>query len=515
MRKLTKYSLLGLVTLMSILSCQKQNQSAAPIDYSNVDPDNIAFTSDDIIQKSFGGLGVEWGAYEDTDKIAEGGWERVLSYMDYLQAARIRLMINYDWFCQNFDNHGNTDPNDDTWTYNFTNKYAKNMIEILEYCQVHHIDVAFGCWNVIGDFDEDPWKMMEKVTSDIRWAKITADILNFLVNQKGFSCIKWFVNSNEPNLVGAEGSSKNYNNTFSIWAKGVKNVRAALDKVGLRNIGIIGGDITVTDWEGAEEYFAGIANNLQSYVADYGAHFYVSNLAVDYGEMLEEVLNVRDHIKKIDGGLGTARQMNVWEAGLRDGKTDLDCQSLIDTVSYATRMTDFTLQCLAGGINGIVYWDFDDAMHFMYGENTTTPKEWGMFSSLAGASSGKQELRPWYHSTSLLCHLFKKGNKIYSPLQNHPVVNETFRTIATVSQDGTQAGFVCSNSGRRPVEKTFYLDDKVQGDKLYIYNFSSDTYKIGEDGFIIPNEIIDGSLNKKITLTIPNSTSIFVSNTRL
>ena len=43
--------------------------------------------------------------------------------MDHLGAARIRLMISYDWFCQNFDDKGNDDKTDDTWTYNFANKY--------------------------------------------------------------------------------------------------------------------------------------------------------------------------------------------------------------------------------------------------------------------------------------------------------------------------------------------------------------------------------------------------------
>ena len=513
MKKSTKYALLGLVTLMSILSCnQKGGSTEEKIDYSKVDPNNIAFTSDDLIQTSFGGLGVEWGAYEDTDKIAEGGWDRIINYMDHLGAARIRLMINYDWFCQNFDNKGNTDPADDTWTYNFNNKYAKNMIQILEYCQVHRIDVAFGCWNVIGDFQDDPWKMMEKVTSDIRWAKITADILNFLVNQKGFSCIKWFVNSNEPNYVGDEGSSKNYNNSFEVWAQGVKNVRAALDEIGLEHIGIVGGD--TTGYEGTMEYFTKIAKNIPDKVADYGAHLYLSNIEVDRGEMLNEVQDIYKRVKKLDKGLGIVRDADIWEAGLLDGKTVLDCQQLIDTPDYAVRMTDYTIQCLAGGVNGIVYWDFDDAMHFMYFANLTTPKEWGMFSSLAEASSGKQALRPWYHSSSLLCHMLKKGNKIYSPLQNSPEVNMRFRSIATVSQDGQQAGFVCINSGSETT-KTFYLDEQVAGDTLYIYRFAADTYKLDVDGFIEPNEEIPGSLNKKITLTVPAHSAYFVSNTRL
>ena len=510
MKKTEKISLLGLVTLLSVFSCSKGNEVKPVV----VDMDHIAFVSEDIIQNSFGGLGVEWGAYEDTDKIAEGGWERVINYMDHLGAARIRLMINYDWFCQDFDNKGNTDPEDDTWTYNFTNKYAKNMIEILEYCQEHAIDVAFGAWNVIGQLGGgDVWHMMEKVTSDIRWAKITADVLNFLVNEKGFSCIKWFVNSNEPNFKGTEETSKNWNNTYEIWEQGVKNVRKALDDIGLTYIGIVGGD--TTGFEGTEEYFTKISKNIPDLVADYGAHLYLSNIAVDRGEMLDQVRMIYDIVKKNDPGIGVVRDADIWEAGLRDGKTALDCNTLIATPDYAVRMVDFTLQCLAGGVNGIVYWDFDDAMHFMYNNNTMTPKEWGMFSSLAEASSGKQELRPWYHSSSLLCHLFKKGNKIYSPIQNDTKLTNSFRSIATISQDGTKGGFVAVNAGTKSTTKTFYMNDEVQGDKLYIYHFGKDTYQLGADGFIEPNEVIDGSLNKKITLDIPSRSAVIISNTRL
>ena len=516
MKKRGKFTLLCLTSLLSLLSCggNEEPMKSGPLVPTDVDMDNIAFTSDDISSESFGGLGVEWGAYEDTDKIAEGGWDRVINYMDHLGAARIRLMINYDWFCQNFDSKNNTDPNDDTWTYNFTNKYARSMIDILEYCQTHAIDVAFGCWNVIGSFDSDVWNMMEKVTSDIRWAKITADVLNYLVHEKGFSCIKWFVNSNEPNWIGEKGSSKNYNNTYLIWEQGVRNVRAALDNIGLDYIGIIGGDTTGVI--GTEEYFSNIARRIPGLVADYGCHLYLGNYDIDRGQMLGQINTISNKIKAIDGGFGSIREVNVWEAGLLDGKTLLDCQSMIRTPDYAIRMVDYTIQCLAGGMNGVVYWDFDDAMHFMYSANTTTPKEWGMFSSLAEASSGKQEARPWYHSSSLLCHLLRKGNKIYSPIQNDPSLTKTFRSIATVSQDGKQAGFVCINADMsKSTTKSFYLDDEVAGDKLYIYKFARGEYRLGEDGFIEPNDVIEGSLNKKITLEIAPRTVYVVSNTRL
>lgn len=500
MLKPAKLFLMTLLPFLSLTSCNNQN----------VDGDKVVFSSKTLVQRSFGGLGVEWGAYEDTEKLIEGGWERVIKHMDHLEAARIRLMISYDWFCQEFDNKGTADKNDDTWVYNFTNKYAANMIEILEYCQIHNIDVAFGAWNVIGSLgDDDVWGMMDEVTSDIRWAKITADTLDFLVNKKGFTCIKWFVSSNEPNYKGAKGSSKNYNNTYEIWEQGVKNVRKALDDVGLTQIGIVGGD--TTGFEGSEEYLINIAKNIKDKVGDYGYHLYLSNIVVDRGDMFDKVSELHQQIRDLDPSFGNSIQANIWEAGLRDGKTALDCQSLIATSSYAVRMTDFTLQALAANVNGITYWDFDDAMHFMYSASSTTPKEWGMFSSLAETSSGMQELRPWYHTSSLLCHLFRKGSRVY----NANKIEKTFRSVATVSNDNKLAGFVAVNAGLQPVEKTFRLDEQVEGDKVYVYIFNESSYRLDEDGYIAPNYVIDGSINDEFSVNIPNGTAVFVSNRRL
>ena len=500
MKKLIKLALLGTVSLLSLTACQNGENM-------------VVFNNKSKVQESFGGLGVEWGAYEDTEKIMQGGWETIINHMDHLGVARIRLMINYDWFCYDFDDKGNEDKNDDTWSYNFANKYAKNMIEILEYCQIHNIDVAFGAWNAIGSADEekDEWHMLDEVTSDVRWAKMSADVVNFLVNQKGFTCIKWFVSSNEPNYRGVKGSSKNYNNTYEKWEQGVKNVRAAFDQYGLQSVGIVGGDVTGRVNE-IKEYLIPISKNIKDKVADYGAHLYLSNIDVDRGEIAKQIKGLYDEIKANDDRLGKTIQTNIWEAGLRDGKTVLDCQSLISTPSYAIRMADFTIQSLLSGINGIVYWDFDDAMHFMYSDTAMTPKEWGMFSSLSDASSGKQELRPWYHSTSLLTHLIQKGDEIYSPVENE---DGTFRALASRSHDGKRGGFVAVNAGVEPVEKTFKFNEHVRGKKTYVYVFNADSYKLGEDGYIVPNFVLDGSVNSEFTMTIPNSTILVVSNTRL
>jgi hypothetical protein len=130
---------------LSLSSCGSQ-------DYTD-----IVFGEDDLVQSSFGGLGVEWGVYEDTDMLDENSFKRIYANIKELAPARIRCMFNYDSFVKDFDDKGDDDKTNDTWTYDFANKWGDNLFEILRYCQSHGIQVAAGSWNVIGDLRNDVW----------------------------------------------------------------------------------------------------------------------------------------------------------------------------------------------------------------------------------------------------------------------------------------------------------------------------------------------------------------------
>lgn len=463
--------------------------------------DDVYFST--VATRSFEGLGVEWGVYEDTNKLGAGAWDKIISSVDRLSPNLVRCMLNFDWVVTNFDNKGTSDLNDDTWDYDFNNKFMKNACEILEYCQVHGIKVALGVWNVIGSVGEDDiYGMIPNATADIRWAKMSADLMEYLLKVKGYTCIKWYVSTNEPNEVGNIGSSKNAYNTYSKWEKGIKNVRAAFDRIGLKDLDIVGGD--VTRMTGIKEYLPNIAKNLSSTVHNYGVHLYVSNYIIDNGDYQKEVATQYNALKKLDSSLGVNKPLMIWEAGLLDGKNNVtDCNSYIGNFSYGIRMADYTIQSILAGVNGIVYWDLDDAMHFMYTENGSTPKEWGMFSSLTSASAVKQEYRPWYHSSVLLTNLLKSGNTVLRPTVKEE--SNSFRSIATVSADGTSGGFVAVNRGITPITKTFCLGEQIKSDsgKLYIYIFNEKNLHLGSDGFVVPNMVIDGSLNNRTTITLP------------
>lgn len=485
---------------------------------SGIDKDNMVYSKDHTVIERFEGLGVEWGTYEDPNKLSTDSWERSLRIMNRLNPQVARVMLNYDWFITNYDDKSDYDKENDTWEYDFSNKLMNNTVDILHYCDDHDIEVAFGCWNVPGNVRADEYKMMEEVTSDIRWAKMTADVIEYLVKVQGIRCIKYFVNSNEPNYTGMQGYSKNYNNTFEIWAKGVKNVRAELDKRGFTNIGIIGGD--TTGFEGTDEYFTKISQSeeIRNNVGDYGFHVYCPNMIIDTGDLAVRIKSVYDKTKQNDAELGSKRMPHVWEAGLFDGKdAETDSNAYIANFSYGLRMADYTLQCAIAGVSSIVYWDFDDGMHFIYkSDGTMTSKGWGMFSSLASDSAAKQKIRPWYHSSTLLTNLMRRGSKIIDSGANHPDVNKNFRSLAVIGENADYAGIVAVNRDAFATKKSFRIAEEFKdSNKVYVYIYNAEDLKLGEDGFVKYNQILDTSLSNKLEIEIPADSLLVLSSKEL
>ena len=516
MSKISKLVLLSLSTscLLTMAGCQFIKKDTKKV----VDKENLVYRSGDLVLENFEGLGVEWGTYEDPDKLSPGSWERSLKIMDRLHPNVTRCMLNYDWFVTNFDDKKDKDKSNDTWEYNFSNKLMNNTIDVLRYCDDHDIEVAFGCWNVPGNVAIDEYDMMKEVTSDIRWAKMTADILEYLIKVQGIRCIKYFVNSNEPNYTGVEGKSKNYNNTFEIWAQGVKNVRKALDERGFTDIGIIGGD--TTGFEGTDQYFTGISQSeeIRNNVGDYGFHVYCPNMIIDTGDLAVRIKNMYDKIKKNDENLGVTRMPHIWEAGLFDGKNqETDSNAFIANYSYGLRMADYTLQCAISGVASVVYWDFDDGMHFMpLADGSLVSKGWGMFSSLNTDSAAKQKLRPWYHSSVLLTNLMQRGSKIFGNDANDPEVDKNFRSMGVIGPNNDYAGVVAINRDVAPVTKTFRIAEKFNdSQKIYVYVYNEHELKLGQDGFVKENMIIDGSLNNQIQIEVPGSSMVILSSKEL
>ena len=51
--------------LFTVMGCDKQTDKS-----KEVDQENVVFKKDNIVLNNFEGLGVEWGTYEDPDKLS-------------------------------------------------------------------------------------------------------------------------------------------------------------------------------------------------------------------------------------------------------------------------------------------------------------------------------------------------------------------------------------------------------------------------------------------------------------
>ena len=70
---------------------------------SGIDKENMVYSKDHTVIERFEGLGVEWGTYEDPNKLSTDSWERSLRIMNRLNPQVARVMLNYDWFITNYD----------------------------------------------------------------------------------------------------------------------------------------------------------------------------------------------------------------------------------------------------------------------------------------------------------------------------------------------------------------------------------------------------------------------------
>ncbi len=449
-----------------------------------------AYTFDEQLHASFDGIGVEWDAYEHPNIITDAKWETVTARMQKLAPAFVRCMINLDWVLTDWQKGEDGAP--DTWSYNWEQANIKSLLQILDYCQSAGVKVALGSWRAV-----DGWDM--KDSADDRFAQIFGEIFDELVNTRGYTCIKWFVPTNEPNYLPG--------NTFETWHTGVEKVYAQFrDKGLLDKVSITGPD--ATSQTAAMTWCESAARDTRDKLGNYSIHLYVSDYTVDSGNLAENIRRIRETIERHDAAVAD-KGLYLWECGLIDGKNEeWDTNELIDTYGYGVRMADYTLQCIMGGAKGVCYWELDDAMHFL--DNGKT-KNWGMFSSLGDAA--QQELRPWFSSSMLLSKMFGAGSSVYGCALNGE--NKTaVRAVAAVSADKTAGGYAIVNSGATAVTKTFYLPETVGGDKLYVYVFGEKDAKVDGDGYIVPNYELNGSLNQTLAVTVPAKSVVFVSNTK-
>ncbi len=374
------------------------------------DPDpSISDTKNDltikagIITQSFVGNGPQWGGYDvlqswtGSSTLSDADWNTLYQRVRFMRPPLVRIMVDQGW---NYLVNGKYDPS----------KSNPVLIKILDFCQAEGITVMFGEWGHQGG-----------TSINTTWLENSAKFIEYLLNTKNYTCIKYFNMVNEPN-----GDWSSINGNYSLWKSLIDQFYAKLVEKGIASkIKIIGPDIAIWD-ANLTSWVTNTNFDLGDKVGAYDIHTYPAETEVregTYKNMVKAYKNASPPAKEmLMGELGfkyasnsTLGQQNAQRIA-NDPYASTDCNMFVYDAFYGIDMTDAIIQNMLAGYAGSILWDLDDAMYNIDGGGSTKLKRWGFWNILGSEKFGNaadENIRPWFYPMSLMCRYFPQGARIF------------------------------------------------------------------------------------------------------
>ena len=110
----------------------------------------------------------------------------------------------------------------------------------------------------------------------------------------------------------------------------------------------------------------------------------------------------------------------------------------------------------------------------------------------------------------------RKGSKIIDSKFNDPDIDKNFRSMGVIGPEDNYAGIVAINRSMSSVKKTFRIaEDFADSEKIYVYIYNENELKLGEDGFVRENLVMDASLKDQVEIDVPGNSMVILSSKEL
>lgn len=475
--------------------------SAFIVSCSHKEPDAIvSIDLDTVINDSYIGNGAQWDPYQldygkGKLKISNSDWEKLYKRLDFMRPQFIRIMINTSSFLDN----GKFTPE----------KGMETLSKMLDYCQSRNVTVMFGDWG---------WSLLNvrEATINEKNMKHAAELVDYLVNTKGYSCIKYYNLINEPN-----GNWSATNTSYPLWASSISQFHKNTGDLGLNEkVGIVGPDIAI--WGKDEAWWIDSCAALMSDIIQlYDIHTYPSKITVNSGEYADIISAYKKSVpegkKIVMGEIGfkfveEADSLYLRENNRRAKEKEhaslQDSQMFVYDYIYGTDMADALFQTVNSGYSGSVVWMLDDAMHS--NESPDKLKIWGFWNIFGEEQFGAEEenVRPWYYAWSLVTKYMPSGSKIY---KTEVSADNNIKAIISEKEGKYMLAIVNVSKEIKGVRLESSNMPKLTGCKKFIY--SDSTLKKEGDHSLLPNEEnLTLTLSKGEQFTMPAESLIVYTN---
>jgi len=504
MKQLIFSALMGLV----LISCSHQNELKVVVDRQKV------------INPSIIANGVQWSAYPHADcETAEWGalmtpqkWERVFERVSYIKPGIVRVMDQAGWrYFSGVD--ANNQP-----ILDFNRPELAALYKILDYCEANHIEVIFGEWGYPAFWNE-PGNINR--ADDPRWIHMISRYLHFLINQKGYTCIKYYNLVNEPN-----GDWACTNGDWEQWKRGVEMLSDSIVALKLKSPLTIAGPDAVDTYNNPKSAFKGTewvtesVKQLSNQIGVYDVHAYPDGEKVRTGEFETYYAALREQTLQtgkrfVLGELGLKYFGKLGDENMRRVKadtcaSDYDSNMFVYDYFYGLDVADAVMQAMNAGLEGAIAWDLDDAMHTEGDTGDRSKiKRWGMWNSLGTElcnNPADENLRPWFYTWSLMCRYFPSGTTI---VKSNVDTKIGVRVVTGFKGNDISVAFI--NNTDQP--QGLLLQDQSVSNTITLRQFLYiDGHRaVDENGFPQASGELSGNLSKGINVDMPAKSFVLLT----
>lgn len=487
--------------LLSHASCGESDGPELP----EADPRNDLVIKAEVINPAFVGNGAQWGGYDilrtwtGSPTLSERDWEKLFHRVRFMRPPLVRIMVSAGW---NYMVNGQYDPS----------KSEAVLLKILDFCQQEGIAVLFGEWGHSGG-----------TAIDQAWLENSARFIEWLINTKGYSCIRYFNMVNEPN-----GDWSSINGNYALWKDLIGQFHGKLVAKGLASkVTLIGPDVAV--WStNLTSWVQNASADLGDKIGTYDIHTYPKETEVrdgSYQAMIRAYRNAAPAGKDmLMGELGfkyaaasALGQENARRIAADEYASD-DSNMMIYDAFYGIDMADAVIQNMRAGFGGVIAWDLDDAMYNIDGGASVKLKRWGFWNILGEEKFGNaadEAVRPWFYPMSLLSRYFPRGSRIF---QVRLPDKAGLRAVAGEKDGKYTVAIVNSHTVGYTVNLKTEGGVTIGGAKIYRYRAGKKaafTGAVDADGFAVPEttgETIGGEKEGYRLLEIPSQSFLMITN---
>jgi len=466
--------------VLSLASCQEPKNK-------------ITINTDEVITENFIGNGVQWDAYPHGDsETAEWGllmtdakWQQVFDRLDYMQPRLVRTLDQANWrYLQGFDKQGNA-------ILNFDTSEEKALEKLLGYCQKNNITVLMGEWGTpfeVHDTDKG-FSGILKGATDPRWIDMIVKHLDYLINQKGFTCIRYFNLVNEPNGYWASTDGN-----WDEWSQGATMLAEAIKKAGLNKYVSVAGPDAVAHYDHPDYNLTGMqwveesAKLLNDQLGALEIHAYFQKEVIreaQFDSLYRPLAQAAKSINKpiFFGEMGFEKSTPENQARVEaDSFACPDSYMGVYDFQHGIDMADAAIQIMNTGFSGVAAWGLDDAMHTNNDNgDKQNLKRWGMWNTLGTElcnNPADETIRPWFFTWSLLCRYLPAGSEIVKTqmaelpgVRVASAINNNEITVALVNQSDNQ------------VEVSLAIPSQFEGKMLKLFNYEEGNLLTDNNGF--------------------------------